>query len=871
MNMISRLKSSLPGLQFNEPANLEGWRIWFEQLMAILGVILLPISLLISFPVLMDTKNFIIIAFYGGLWIIFLARLFMEPKSYKLNAFIIFLLLYVMIIFFYITMGPVYTRPALFVLIAVLSAMMFGKRGAIVSTILNIIILLLLYRLVGPENKKWAIVYADSYYIWIKFIVNISVISLVAGLSISFLLKKLDRSLSYERDARLKLSTQTENLTSAKMALENEMKQRDYAEEALRKSEEKYRLLIYNIPSVTWISDEQGKTTFISPNVRTLLGFTPEEIYASGSEIWFGRIHPDNVNTVKSSFQLMFTQSREFDIEYRIKKKDGTWIWIHDKAVLAFEKDGIQYAYGIFSDVTERKASEEAIRDSEERLKLLFDNAPDGYYLADLEGRFLKGNKKIEQITGYTNEEVLGKIFLEANFLPSDQVPKAKALLEKSRHGSPCGPEELVLTRKDGKAVTLEINSYPIKIKNQVQILGIARDISERKRAEKEKKKLEDQLIRVQKMEAIGTLAGGIAHDFNNILTAMVGYTGIALIDAGKGTSLESNLHEVLKAGNRAKDLVKQILTFSRSTEQEMKPIQVKIIIKEVLKLIKASLPSTIEIRQSVFSDSQIMADPVQIHQVLMNLCTNAGHAMREHGGILEVGLSDVELDTDFLKEYPEMNPGSYIKMTVRDTGQGMAPEIIDRIFDPYFTTKAPGEGTGLGLAIVQGIVESYKGAVTVMSEPGKGSTFTIFLPVIENRQGPDEKSDEPLPRGKERILFIDDEPAIASLGMLMLERLGYEVIVQKSGSEALALFKTQHQKIDLVITDMTMPGMTGEALAREMMHVRPDIPIILCTGFSHRINQQKALQSGIKKFIMKPFTVREVAAAIREALDATS
>jgi len=601
--------------------------------------------------------------------------------------------------------------------------------------------------------------------------------------------------------------------------------------------------------------------------VQKIYGFTPEEIYKEGNDTWFGRIHPDDIDRVKSAFQRMFLDNKEFNPEYRIKRKDGVWIWLHDKGVQAFEKDGTRYAYGVFSDVTEQKKNEQRLRENEEYLGLIFEYAPDGYYLIDQEGRFLNGNKSCEQITGYKKEELIGKTFLEAKLLSADQFSKATSMFGKYCQGLPCGPEELVLTRQDGNKVTVEIKTYPITIQNKVQLLGIARDITGRKQAEKEKKQLEGQLKQAQKMEAIGTLAGGIAHDFNNILTALIGFTELALRDADRNTIMERNLQGVLKAGARAKDLVKQILTFSRYTEQELKPIQVKIITKEVLKLIRASLPSTIEIRQNIVSDSAIMADPVQVHQVLMNFCTNAGQAMMDHGGVLDVSLTDVELDAEFFEKHPEMNPGTHIKLTVKDTGHGMSQEIIDRIFDPYFTTKAHGEGTGLGLAVVHGIIKSYKGAIDVWSEPGKGSIFEVYLPVIRIDPGLDEGPDEPLMTGSGHILFVDDEPVLVEVGVQIFERLGYRVTARTSSVEALELFKAQPDRFDIVITDMTMPVMTGEALAGEIMKVRPDIPIILCTGFSPQINKQKASQIGIKAFIMKPFVLKEIGIALRKAM----
>ncbi len=379
---------------------------------------------------------------------------------------------------------------------------------------------------------------------------------------------------------------------------------------------------------------------------------------------------------------------------------------------------------------------------------------------------------------------------------------------------------------------------------------------------------MEAQFQQAQKMESIGTLAGGIAHDFNNILSSILGYTELSLYDAEKGSLLQSNLQEVLIAGKRATDLVKQILAFSRQADQEEKPVQVKLIVKEALKLLRASIPSTIEIEQNVQSDALVMGDSTQIHQVLMNLFTNAAHAMEDKGGLLTVSLSDVELDAEFVSDHPELKPGPYINFTVADTGYGIPPAILEKIFDPFFTTKEKGKGTGMGLSVVHGIVHSHGGTIYVYSEPGKGSTFKIFLPAIERRLEPEDRIDRPIPTGTESILFIDDEPAIMNMGKRILESLGYDVATNTSSIEALELFKAQKDRFDLVITDLTMPKMTGENLAKELISIRPDIPVILCTGFSVRMDEKKALNMGIRAFILKPILKREIAETIRAVLD---
>jgi nitrogen-specific signal transduction histidine kinase/ActR/RegA family two-component response regulator len=434
-------------------------------------------------------------------------------------------------------------------------------------------------------------------------------------------------------------------------------------------------------------------------------------------------------------------------------------------------------------------------------------------------------------------------------------------MIKKVLAGEMFSSIETLRYNKKGEIIPVSVSGAIYKDKNGNPIGSVInlRDISHQK-------KLEAQLQQAQKMEAIGTLAGGIAHDFNNILSSVIGYTELALDNEKRGTFQHKNLQQILYSGNRAKDLVKQILTFSRQVDQKQKPIQVKPIVKEVLKMLRATIPSTVEIEQIVQSNALVMGDPTQIHQILMNLCANAAHAMEDNGGLLTVRLLDAELDSDFISNHPDLKPGPYINLTVTDTGHGISPDVVKKIFDPFFTTKE--KGTGMGLSVVHGIVRSHGGDIYVYSEPGKGSTFKVCLPVIESRFKPEERAESPIPKGTERILFIDDEPAIMKLGKQTLESLGYDVVARNSSIEALELFKKKKDRFDLVITDMTMPNMTGEKLSEKLMQIRPDIPVILCTGFSSMIDEQKALDMGIRAFISKPILKREIAEAIRKVLD---
>jgi PAS domain S-box-containing protein len=518
------------------------------------------------------------------------------------------------------------------------------------------------------------------------------------------------------------------------------------------------------------------------------------------------------------------------------------------------------------------KRAQEELRESEERYRNILDNIEDGYFEVDTAGNFTFFNDALCSNLGYSKEEMMG--INNRQYMDKENAKKVyQAFVRVYTTGETYKAYGWAITRKDG---TKRIHESSVSlIRNAkgepIGFRGVSRDVTERKKVEEERNALQLQLHQAQKMEAIGTLAGGIAHDFNNILAAIMGFAELASLDLQGDSKAKYNVQQSIMAAHRAKNLVQQILAFSRQRKQERKPLNIQPIVKEALKFLRASLPATIEIRQNTPEDlGTIEADPTEVYQVLMNLCTNATHAMDENGGVLEVSLSQVDIPAEAPAVSRGIEPGTYVRLRVSDTGHGLPPEILKKIFDPYFTTKEVGKGTGLGLAVVHGIVKSYGGEISVSSGLGKGSTFDIYFPRVQDLGRPLEaEKAEPLPfGGHERVLFVDDEKAIAEIGESMLKHLGYEAEVRTSSIEALELFRVQADRFDLVITDMAMPNMTGDKLAQELLRIRPGIPIILCTGFSEYLTEEKAKALGIQEFVMKPLVMKDLAVVIRRALD---
>jgi PAS domain S-box-containing protein len=599
----------------------------------------------------------------------------------------------------------------------------------------------------------------------------------------------------------------------------------------------------------------ERKTIKVNESLCKMLGYRQDEMLGKTP---FEFVDDENRKIfIEQTSKISTSPHRSYEVT--LKKKNGQDLHTHFNATTIRDESGeIQSAFAFVTDITQRKQAEE----ERNRLAIAIEQAAESVFITDRDEMIQYVNPAFERITGYRREDAIG------------QTPR---ILESGKHGALFYKQmrdtlirgnawhgRVVNRKKDGSLYEADATISPVLDKSGkiTNFVYIKRDITN-------EIELERRLFQAQKMESIGTLAGGIAHDFNNILFSLYGYTELALDDAERGTPLHANLQEVLIAAHRAGDLVKQILTFSRQVDQKLKPLKIQMVVREALKLIRSSLPSTIEINQNISNTcGLVMADATQIHQVAMNLLTNAFHAMEDQGGKLDVTLKEIDLYMDDLKD-PAMLPGSYVCLTVADTGAGIDKSIIDRIFEPYFSTKEKDKGTGLGLAMVHGIVKSYGGDLSVYSEPGKGSAFHVYLPVIQTQvETKETQVVSPVEGGKERILLVDDEEQIVRMSQQMLERLGYQVTARTSSIETLEAFRAAPDKFDLVITDTTMPNMTGIELARKLMEIRFDIPIIICTGFSEKISPDKAAAMGIRGYVMKPIVKSELAKKIREVLD---
>ena len=665
-------------------------------------------------------------------------------------------------------------------------------------------------------------------------------------------------------------------------------------EAALQESEARYRLLAENVTDVIWVRDMQFRPTYISPSVTRLRGYSVEEAM---SQTLLEALTPASREVAQQAFAHALRLERSSQapldrfrtLELEATRKDGSTVWIETSVTFLRDAEGRPVGFlGVNRDISARKQAEEALqqahgalearvtertaalRESEDRYRRVVEGSLQAI-LIHQDGILQYVNPACAQMFGYASpDELKGVNLWETLFAPESWEDIQARIAALLRGENIAVHLDFPGVRKDGSRIWIASTGSVITWHNQLAIVSFYTDVTARKEAEEERQRLETQLHQSQKMEAIGTLAGGIAHEFNNMLAAILGFTQLASANVSPTSPVSQYLQAVETAGKRAKGLVQQLLAFSHPSDHQPEPVPLALVIQEALKLLRATLPTTIEIRQLMApTTGTVLADATQLHQVLMNLCANAEYAMRETGGILEISVDSIKVNDAYAAFHPDLQPGSHVRVRVRDTGVGIPADVVERIFEPFFTTKSIGEGTGMGLAIVHGIVTRHGGVMTVESTPGEGSTFTIYLPQITHNTAHTADPSEPvMPQGAGCILFVDDEEVLARLGQALLERLGYDVVVFTSSLAALEAFQAEPYRFDLVITDQTMPAMTGATLVEELRHIRSDIPIILCTGFSHLMNAEKAEALGVDAFVMKPGVTQELAVAIQQVLE---
>jgi PAS domain S-box-containing protein len=635
---------------------------------------------------------------------------------------------------------------------------------------------------------------------------------------------------------------------------------------ALDENERILTALFANLPGMAYRrrNDANWTALFLSDGCEVLTGYASADLFDNRATCYERIIYPLDREAVRAAVDAAIAHRKPFEIVYRIVTKQGQLKWAWERGSGSFDANGeLRFLEGFITDVTAQREAEAQVTAQ----AALLDKATDAIVLYGLDNIVYYWNDGAARLYGWTTSEAIGRKIIELTCRDTEQ---RRALVAKLiEQGEWRG--ELTQFAKSGQEVVVDASWTLVRddFGKPRSILAINTDVTQRK-------KLETQFLTTQRMESIGTLAGGIAHDFNNILTAIAGNAKLAAADLPSGHIVHTHLYEIEKASHRASDLVRQILTFSRRQEAQRITLRLRDIVAEALRLLRATLPAQVDI-QSTFADDtpNISANATQMHQVVVNLGTNAAHAMREHGGIIAVKLDAVTIDEQVTAqhsgEHPiELRPGRYARLTVSDNGMGMDAATQERIFEPFFTTKAQGQGTGLGLSVVHGIVRGHDGAITVRSEPSHGTVFTLYFPEVTEhaREIPPSPTLREEPRGDgQHILYVDDEESLVFLTTRVLERLGYQVTGRIDAKQALEEFRADPERFDAVVSDLSMPGMTGPELARAILAIRPNIPIVLTSGYIRDEDMQVVRQLKIRDLVLKPNTVEDLGATLHRVL----
>lgn len=666
---------------------------------------------------------------------------------------------------------------------------------------------------------------------------------------------------------KIELIAELEKLRDQVSRLKNSEALLKKAEASLKDEAIQRRMLVEQSTDGIVVLTVNGKVYEANQKYADMLGYTLEEVHQLYLWDWDKNFSPE---TLKGMAKDVDETGDHFESKHT--RKDGTVfdVEISTNGTLCGDRKLI---FCVCRDISERKRYEQQLQESKEQLSAFIDNFRGIAYqvhtnsIISFKPFLFRGAAK--QITGYSNDEFFSEITWDELIHPDD-IQNIYSRRNNFLHDRNYIAEiEYRIINKDKSVRWVRDVAQIIEIQNKNVIHGTIFDITEQKLAQETNEKLEERIRHSQKLEAIGNLAGGVAHDFNNILSIIMGYNEIAFRELSPDSKTSDKLKQINSACIRARDIIRQLLTFSKKVGPKRQPVNIRYIIQETISFLSSTLPPNIQIEFTCSEDNlMVFADSTQMHQVIMNLCVNASQAMEQTGGVIKLSSEKVTLNIDSAAAFSDISQGTYVKVNISDSGQGISRDIIERIFEPYFTTRGTGKGSGMGLAVVHGIIENHGGAITVTSEPGKGSCFTFVIPIFENAVPCLQSPCKITPCGIETVLFIDDEADIVKITQSLLEEQGFRVIGTTNPQKALEIFKSKPEGFDIVITDMAMPYMTGDILFTNIKKIRPEIPVILCTGHSSQIDEQKATDMGLSAYILKPLCRNEFIETIRNVLD---
>ncbi|MCB2228750.1 MAG: PAS domain S-box protein [Desulfarculaceae bacterium] len=845
---------------------------WRERILYFLlgpGLALGILAFLIALPFFLRQGHYYVV-FMDCLVAIGTATIFLARRlPYWLRSGAVLTLAYGLGTVLLLKMGPVSGGALWLFVVPIMAGILLGIRAAMACLLLNCLALGLISLVAYNGLLPWAGMVPYGLERWPVIALSFMLLNAVTTVPTAMLVDSLQKAVEHQREI-------SHELEKGRVQLAQEVAVRRRAQKALTESEKLYRLVTENVSDAIWVLDLATlRLSYVSPSAQHTLGYSPEEMRGLKLE---QLLAPDSLRLAMDTLGEELAQDdgpvprhRSRLLELQHLCKDGSYIWAEVPVRFMRDENGKPAGVlGVSRDITARKLAQEALERSERRYRDLFDSISDIIYTQDLEGRFLSVNRATAELFGYAPEELVGKKGSDFMLPEHRRSFEERYLTKMIQDGEMAGTSQYLDSH--GERRYIEYRSALVRPEDgEPYISGMGRDVTERIQARREVRQLQTQLLQSQKMEAVGTLAGGIAHDFNNILAVMIGYTELVLDDMENDSRHRPQLEQVVRAGERATNLVRQILTFSRVKDGNRNSLVLQDLVAEELELLRPSLPGRIELETELEAPgAAVMADATQVRQVLLNLVTNASQAMEQNGGKLTVGLRRVSMSAVRAAVEGGLEPGEYLRLEVRDTGPGMSPQVCRRVFEPFFTTKEVDQGSGLGLAVVHGILKAHHGAVTARSQPGKGAAFTVYLPSF-SPEGQAPQAEAPAqqsqPGGGESILLVDDVPQLLAVASLRLSRLGYRVKTAGSGEEALSVFSAAPQNFDLLMTDLTMPGISGEELARRVGGIAPELPVIIVTGYGHELDTRNA-PPNVKQVIGKPASLDELAQVVRTALD---